>query len=294
MKQVIEAFSARVPDFIVRIAAHIRRAPLLSYAGFDDDRLRQIIADALAAFECDLRDGAPQAFAEYWQGVAQRAAHGANVADLLQAMTFAETELNDAISSAFDADAEARAWWLHRMHQIVYSGLGALLREFVVVREQVIRDQAEQLRELSTPIMPLYRGVLVLPLVGDIDARRATQVIEGLLEGISRQQADVVIVDITGVPLVDTQVANYLLQAARAAQLLGSRVILVGISPDIAQTIVHLGVDLSNIVTRANLQAGVEFAFSLRGLAIRPLERAPSPKPPQKPALSPRREGSKD
>ena len=273
MKQIIETFSARVPDFIDRIAARIREAGLASYAAFSDEQLKQIVSAALQAFERDLRGDSTSAFAMYWQGVAERAAQGADVADLLQAMTFAEAELNVALFGAFSGDPEARAWWLQRMHEIVYSGISALLRSFVVVREQVIREQAEQLRELSTPIIPLYTGVLVLPLVGDIDARRATQVIEALLEAISRQQADVVIIDITGVPVVDTQVANYLLQAARATQLLGSQVVLVGISPDIAQTIVQLGVDLSNIVTRANLQSGVEYAFAQRGLAIRPLDR---------------------
>jgi rsbT co-antagonist protein RsbR len=276
MKHLIEAFSARVPEFIGLIATRIREAQLASYAPFTDNRLRQIISDAIDAFERDLRDASISAFAEYWEGVAQRAAQGANVADLLQAITFAEAEMNAAILGAFAADPDARAWWSRRMHEIVFSGVAALVRVFVVVREQVIRRQAEQLRELSTPIMPVYTGVLVLPLVGDIDTRRATQVIEALLEGISRQQADVVIVDITGVPMVDTQVANYLVLAARAAQLLGSRVVLVGISPEIAQTIVQLGVDLSHVATRANLQAGVEYAFSLRGLSIRPLDRPAS------------------
>jgi rsbT co-antagonist protein RsbR len=273
MKQLIEIFSTSVADFADRVAVRIRAAGLTSYAAFSDERLKQIVSAALKAFESDLRGDSTGAFAMYWQDVAERAAQGADVADLLQAMTFAEDEMNSVLLGAFSGDPEARAWWSRRMHEIVYSGISSLLRAFVVVREQVIRDQAEQLRELSTPIIPLYTGVLVLPLVGDIDSRRAAQVIEALLEAISRQQADVVIIDITGVPVVDTQVANYLLQAARATQLLGSQVVLVGISPDIAQTIVQLGVDLSNIMTRANLQSGVEYAFAQRGLAIRPLNR---------------------
>jgi rsbT co-antagonist protein RsbR len=112
--------------------------------------------------------------------------------------------------------------------------------------------------------------VLVLPLVGQIDPRRASQIMETLLEGISAQVADVVIIDITGVPVVDTQVANYLIQAARAARLLGAKIVLVGIGPEIAQTIIQLGVDLSDITTRANLESGISYALSLQGFTIAP------------------------
>ena len=107
-----------------------------------------------------------------------------------------------------------------------------------------------------------------MPLVGTIDSYRASQIMETLLEGIARQQADVVIIDITGVPVVDTGVGNHLLQAAQAAELLGARVILVGISAEVAQTMVQLGINLSRIVTLATLQAGIEYALDLQGLAI--------------------------
>jgi rsbT co-antagonist protein RsbR len=129
---------------------------------------------------------------------------------------------------------------------------------FANVREKIIRQQDAHIRELSTPIMPLYHGILALPLVGAFDAHRAGQVMETLLSGISQQQADVVIIDITGVPMVDTNVANYLL------------IILVGISAEIAQTLVQLGADLTGMATRANLQSGIEYALAMQGLAIAP------------------------
>lgn len=142
--------------------------------------------------------------------------------------------------------------------------------------QQELRDQAEQIaaqqqtiRELSTPILPLYEGILVLPLVGAIDSFRAGQIMERLLTAIAERQSDIVIVDITGVPVIDTAVANYLLQTARAAQLIGAQVILVGIGPEIAQTIVQLGVDLRGIQIGANLQAGIELALSQQGYTIR-------------------------
>jgi rsbT co-antagonist protein RsbR len=131
-----------------------------------------------------------------------------------------------------------------------------------------IEAQRYTIRELGTPILPLYEGVIALPLVGAIDSYRATQVLERLLEAISEKQADIVILDITGVPVVDTGVANYLLQTARAAQLIGAQVVLVGIGVEIAQTLVQLGVSLNQIKVYANLQAGVSYALAQLGYKI--------------------------
>jgi rsbT co-antagonist protein RsbR len=128
----------------------------------------------------------------------------------------------------------------------------------------------EAVQELSTPIIPVYSGVLVLPLVGRIDSARAQNITETLLEAIAREQADLVLLDITGVSVVDTSVANHLLQTAHAASLLGSQVVLVGISAEVAQTLVQLGVDLGKLVTLSNLQSGIEYALDRQGLAIRP------------------------
>lgn len=128
----------------------------------------------------------------------------------------------------------------------------------------------EAVQELSTPIIPVYSGVLVLPLVGRLDSARAQNITEALLETIAREQAELVLMDITGVAVVDTSVANHLLQTAHAASLLGSQVVLVGISAEIAQTLVQLGVDLGKLVTLSNLQSGLEYALDRQGLAIRP------------------------
>lgn len=126
------------------------------------------------------------------------------------------------------------------------------------------------LQELSAPIVPLYTGVLVLPLVGSIDSRRAQEITESLLEAIAREQADLVIIDITGIATIDTGVANHLLQTARAASLLGSQIILVGISSDVAQTLVTLDIDFGGLVTLSDLQSGIEYALDQLGLAILP------------------------
>jgi PAS domain S-box-containing protein len=133
------------------------------------------------------------------------------------------------------------------------------------VQEEVIRAQSATLRELSTPLLKISDSTLVMPLVGTIDSARAQQVMESLLEGIAEERATSVIMDITGVSVVDTQVANALLSAAQAARLLGTQVILSGIRPEIAQTIVGLGVDLSGLSTASSLQRGISRALASAG-----------------------------
>lgn len=125
-------------------------------------------------------------------------------------------------------------------------------------------DQREQLsnsiRELSRPVIPVLDGVLIMPLIGAIDSERATLLVTALLSAIEQHHATIVLMDVTGVPLVDTQVARVLLQAAEAARLLGAEPILVGIRPELAQTIVGLGLELSSLKTQANLQSGIRYA----------------------------------
>jgi anti-anti-sigma factor len=132
------------------------------------------------------------------------------------------------------------------------------------LHEQIIEAQRAALRELSTPLIPVSDNVVIMPLIGTIDTGRAQQVMETLLEGVAHYQARLAILDITGVSIVDTQVAQALIGAAQAVKLLGAQVILTGIQPQIAQTLVHLGVDLSGIETRGSLQNGIAYALRQR------------------------------
>jgi rsbT co-antagonist protein RsbR len=133
------------------------------------------------------------------------------------------------------------------------------------MQQEIIAAQQSALRELSTPLIPILEGVVAMPLIGAIDSARAQQIMETLLEGIGEKRASIAILDITGVRVVDTQVANALIRTAQAAQLLGARVILTGITPEVAQTLVQLGVDLSNVMTRSTLQSGIAYALTRRG-----------------------------
>lgn len=136
--------------------------------------------------------------------------------------------------------------------------------ERIAFQEQMIQAQRAALRELSTPLVPIAEGVLAMPLIGTIDSVRAKEIMETLLDGISRQRASTAILDITGVRVVDTQVANALIEAARAARLLGAEVLLTGISPAIAQTLVALQLDLRDLTTLATLQSGIAHAMRSR------------------------------
>ncbi len=145
----------------------------------------------------------------------------------------------------------------------VIIGIGGISID-ITDQQQIIETQRETLRELSTPLIPLTDQVVIMPLIGTIDSQRAQQIMEALLTGVAQYQSELVIIDITGVQVVDTQVAQALVSAAQAIRLLGAKVMLTGIQPQIAQTLVHLGIDLSGIDTRSSLQAGI--AAALRNL----------------------------
>jgi rsbT co-antagonist protein RsbR len=120
-----------------------------------------------------------------------------------------------------------------------------------------IEQQAAAIREMTTPVMEIWDDVLVLPIVGVVDTRRSMDIMSSLLEAIVARQAKCVILDITGVEIVDTRTADYLLKVARAARLLGSRCVLTGLSPAVAQTLVEIGADLTEVRTLRNLKAGL-------------------------------------
>lgn len=131
------------------------------------------------------------------------------------------------------------------------------------LREQMIETQRATIQQLSTPLMPLADNILSMPIIGTVDSTRAQQIMETLLQGIADYQANVAIIDISGVPVIDTQVANTLIQTAQAVRLLGASIILTGISPAMAQTLTHLDTDLHGIVTCSTLQRGIAYAMRM-------------------------------
>ena len=165
-----------------------------------------------------------------------------------------------------DADGLARELWTATL---LLDKLGLFTAEaFMKSREEVIARQQRELLELSTPVVSLWEGVLALPLIGTLDSERTQVVMENLLQRIVDTGASLAIIDITGVPTVDTLVAQHLLKTIGAARLMGADCIISGIRPQIAQTVVHLGVDLGNVMTKATLAAAFQLALARLGATI--------------------------
>jgi len=140
------------------------------------------------------------------------------------------------------------------------------------MQKEVIEKQNDAILELSTPVLPIYKSILLVPIIGTIDTERARQIMENLLSGIVENHAEIALIDISGVPIVDTQVAHHLIKTVQAAKLLGTECILVGIRPELAQTIVKLGIDFSYILTKNTLQSGLEMALKMLKYKIQKTE----------------------
>jgi rsbT co-antagonist protein RsbR len=165
-----------------------------------------------------------------------------------------------------DPEGFARELWTA---SLLLDKLGLLTTEaFQRTREDLIARQQRELLELSTPVVALWEGILGVPLIGTLDSERTQVIMENLLQRIVDTGASIAIIDITGVPTVDTLVAQHLLKTVSAARLMGAECIISGIRPQIAQTIVHLGVDLGNVVTKATLADALILALARVGAAV--------------------------
>jgi len=141
--------------------------------------------------------------------------------------------------------------------------------------EERIQQQSKDILELSTPVMQVWQGVVAAPLIGSLDSQRTQQFMERLLNRIVETNSPVALVDIMGVPTIDTQTAQHLIETISAVRLLGAQVVLTGVRPAIAQTLVHLGVDLTGIITRSSMAAGLQVALDILKLQVVPQNRAP-------------------
>jgi rsbT co-antagonist protein RsbR len=149
--------------------------------------------------------------------------------------------------------------------------LGLLTFEtFVATREQIIADQSESMLELSTPVVRLWDGIIAVPLVGTLDSARTQLVMEKMLEALVSTEAEHAVIDITGVPTVDTEVAQHLLKTVVAARLMGADCIITGIRPQIAYTIVSLGIEFGDVLTKQTLADGLAYALTRSGLKVVP------------------------
>jgi rsbT co-antagonist protein RsbR len=156
--------------------------------------------------------------------------------------------------------------------KLTFLDIGLATDTYILRRERTIREQEKAIRELPTPVLQVRDGLLILPIIGVIDAQRARQLTEQLLRSIRDNRAKVVVMDITGVASIDSATANRLVQTVDASRLMGATVIVTGLSPEIAQTLVTIGVDLSEMRTVGDLQGGIEEADRLLGYRIGRIE----------------------
>jgi rsbT co-antagonist protein RsbR len=266
-----EAYAQHLPAIVDEVTHTLVTQAGGAYAQQQYDQFRPTVQGGMELFGRDLAEGSVEHFASFWlMRARERIQTGYDIDEMQHAIMLATMVVIKHLLQLYANDPQAIQTMVQRVCEVADHAKLALFRAVLRVREEVIRAQVLAIQELSAPIIPIYEGVLVLPLIGTIDSQRASMIIATLLDSITRQNARIVLLDITGVPLVDTQVAHHLLRAAQAVRLLGAVLVLVGIRPEIAQTIVQLGVDLSDIVTRANLQAGFAYALEQHGLQIRP------------------------
>lgn len=174
----------------------------------------------------------------------------------------------EGMSSIGVVNAENRMEIIYDFDNWISPMTNEIVNVYSLTWERTVSLQKIALQELSAPLIPVFDGISVMPLVGTIDTERAKQIMENLLNGVVKNQSEVVLIDITGVPVVDTMVAHHIIQAADAVRLVGAKCMLVGIRPEIAQTIVNLGINLNQITTKNTLKKGIESALEIMNKKI--------------------------
>lgn len=175
------------------------------------------------------------------------------------------TELKDDPQALVDATLKVNK---------LMDSLGVVTFEtFIKGREEVILRQTDEITEISTPVIRVWDGILALPIIGTLDSSRTQVVMENLLQEIVETESTIAILDISGVPAVDSLVAQHLIKTVAATRLMGAECIISGIRPEIAQTVVHLGIDLSNIVTKATLASALKHAFGMMKMEVKKVQK---------------------
>jgi rsbT co-antagonist protein RsbR len=256
-------------EWIKDMTGTVRRSDLIK-----ESELRNECSHFLKLFREALAKGGTDLQSSAWESVRQmlgeisrsRAQMGFSPSETASFVLSVKRPLFEQVRQLLKNDAEALAEELWSTTELL-DAMGLYTTEvYQKNREEVIRRQQEELLELSTPVVKLWDGVLALPIIGTLDSARTQIVMESLLQAIVQTNSRVAIIDITGVPTVDTVVAQHLLKTVTAARLMGADCIISGVRPQIAQTIVHLGINLLDVTTKATLSAA--FAVALQRLGV--------------------------
>lgn len=269
MQRVIDAFHARLEANVLVSAGRAKGAGIAYYQGMSLEAITGAIHRMYTAVAQDLELDRPRFFPGLLAMVgAQRSQLGVEVTQILAGLNIGFEVTSEDFAGLFADDPEVLILWERARSRIAYAGATALIDAYMTARERVVRAQADEIVRLSTQVLPLYRGILVCPLVGTIDEARAQAIWTVLLAAVSEHAARVVLIDISGVPVVDAEAATHLSRMGQAVGLLGATAILVGTSPSVAQSMIAAGVKLGRLATLADLESGLQHALALVGREI--------------------------
>src|SRR4051812_48243546 len=271
--QVLQQRDSILADWMAeQLAAGSLRADLLTEEELRKDcaRFLEALASGLAGgMTSDLQSSQLEPVAKLAGDLARaRGRQGFSPSEVATFILSLKSPLFTSLRKVHGADAAALGDDIWQA-TLLLDNLGLLTFEtYQQVRDEIIRRQQEEMLELSTPVVRLWKGIVALPLIGTLDSARTSIVMESLLQTIVESSAEIAIIDITGVPTVDTLVAQHLLKTVAAARLMGADCIISGIRPQIAQTMVHLQIDLSNVITRATMAEALQVALKRTGFAV--------------------------
>lgn len=193
---------------------------------------------------------------------------GGRVEDLVRYIQFMQRTLIDALGHNKNITVDDARTMLLFLSSLFNELILAVFQAYLEEKERTVFAQEAELRETATPITEIWDGVLTLPIIGTLDSNRTVLVMEALLNRIAKEHASAVVIDLTGVKNIDSQVSHHLIQMVQAVQLMGSDAIITGIRPDIARALISLNIDLSNVTTRASLSDGLKEAFRRMGIVV--------------------------
>ena len=229
----------------------------------------QTLEDWLTALIQDIYDSTPDAVDNIAHREASKlAAQGVNEKFFRILLGALSTVLWDYTVNRWSDDPATALALMRQADAHIIRSRTEMAGVFLDKRMDMIAKQQQALMELSTPVIPLLEHILIVPLIGNIDTARANQIMENILYGITERDAEIVIMDITGVHIVDSTVAHHLIKAYQAAKLLGAKCLLVGMRPEVAQTIVQLDISFDYVDTKSTLAQGIEYALQLQGKKI--------------------------
>ena len=269
MDRAIKVFTEHFTEYVLRSADRVLALGIPVYVGLSRQVLETVIGRAFGTVKVDIENQTCSAYPEYLRQVGlQRAQNGTPIREMISGLDHGFQIVTEDFEQVFADDPLARLWWASRRGELSYAGTIAVTDSFYTAREALIAEQNRVIMRLAAPLVPIHEGVLLMPLVGTITAERAAHIIETLLDGIARRGSHAVILDVTGMHAADESATEVLLQAARAARLLGATVILVGVSAESARSFTKAGASLQGITVLGDLESGVEHALRLRGRVI--------------------------